>query len=185
MANEIEHKPFKFRSLFLLSVVTTAEGAEISLFLFKTRSEGSSNHYSLRNVGALSPLFSRKNKTLSLRIGRSERVGFLRHFINMLGYLASELDEGDNAGEMSPRSSTECYPAFAHIGLRENPGKNLNQVVWVALVNPMLTEYADIVYVFGLCDGSSLSAAAEYERRFPNRRVGLTYRTVFTVYGVG
>ncbi|KAJ4439855.1 hypothetical protein ANN_07983 [Periplaneta americana] len=29
---------------------------------------------------------------------------------------------------MSPRSSTESYPAFARIGLRENPGKNLNQV---------------------------------------------------------
>ncbi|KAJ4440197.1 hypothetical protein ANN_08335 [Periplaneta americana] len=28
---------------------------------------------------------------------------------------------------MSPGSSTESYPAFAHIGLRENPGKNLNQ----------------------------------------------------------
>ncbi|KAJ4451224.1 hypothetical protein ANN_02684 [Periplaneta americana] len=34
----------------------------------------------------------------------------------------------DNAGEMSPGSSTERYPAFALIGLRENPGKNLNQV---------------------------------------------------------
>ncbi|KAJ4443571.1 hypothetical protein ANN_05244 [Periplaneta americana] len=29
----------------------------------------------------------------------------------------------DNAGEMSPGSSTESYPAFARIGLRENPGK--------------------------------------------------------------
>ncbi|KAJ4446606.1 hypothetical protein ANN_13303 [Periplaneta americana] len=29
---------------------------------------------------------------------------------------------------MSPGSSTESYPAFAHIGLREKPGKNLNQV---------------------------------------------------------
>ncbi|KAJ4438889.1 hypothetical protein ANN_14843 [Periplaneta americana] len=28
---------------------------------------------------------------------------------------------------MSPGSSTESYPAFALIGLRENPGKNLNQ----------------------------------------------------------
>ncbi|KAJ4442508.1 hypothetical protein ANN_04095 [Periplaneta americana] len=28
---------------------------------------------------------------------------------------------------MNPRSSTESYPAFAHIGLRENPGKNLSQ----------------------------------------------------------
>ncbi|KAJ4433979.1 hypothetical protein ANN_16298 [Periplaneta americana] len=30
---------------------------------------------------------------------------------------------------MSPRSNTESYPAFAHIGLRENPGKNLNQSI--------------------------------------------------------
>ncbi|KAJ4430851.1 hypothetical protein ANN_19442 [Periplaneta americana] len=45
------------------------------------------------------------------------------------GYLASEWYEGDNDGEMSPGSSTESYPAFAHIGLRENPGKNLNQVL--------------------------------------------------------
>ncbi|KAJ4427736.1 hypothetical protein ANN_25388 [Periplaneta americana] len=29
---------------------------------------------------------------------------------------------------MSPGSSTESYPAFARIGLRENPGKNLNQI---------------------------------------------------------
>ncbi|KAJ4441500.1 hypothetical protein ANN_11356 [Periplaneta americana] len=29
---------------------------------------------------------------------------------------------------MSPGSSTDSYPAFAHIGLRENPGKHLNQV---------------------------------------------------------
>ncbi|KAJ4438426.1 hypothetical protein ANN_14371 [Periplaneta americana] len=29
---------------------------------------------------------------------------------------------------MSPGSSTESYPAFARIGLRENPGKNLNQL---------------------------------------------------------
>ncbi|KAJ4451173.1 hypothetical protein ANN_02615 [Periplaneta americana] len=28
---------------------------------------------------------------------------------------------------MSPGSNTESYPAFAHIGLMENPGKNLNQ----------------------------------------------------------
>ncbi|KAJ4450471.1 hypothetical protein ANN_01896 [Periplaneta americana] len=36
--------------------------------------------------------------------------------------------DGDNAGEMSPGSSTESYPAFARIGLTENPRKNLNQV---------------------------------------------------------
>ncbi|KAJ4444402.1 hypothetical protein ANN_06194 [Periplaneta americana] len=54
----------------------------------------------------------------------------LRGFINISGYLASECDEGDNAGEMSPGSSTESYPSFTHIGLRENPGKNLNQVTY-------------------------------------------------------
>ncbi|KAJ4439508.1 hypothetical protein ANN_07632 [Periplaneta americana] len=44
------------------------------------------------------------------------------------GGLHTPQDLGDNAGEMSPGSSTESYPAFARIGLRENPGKNLNQV---------------------------------------------------------
>ncbi|KAJ4431071.1 hypothetical protein ANN_19664 [Periplaneta americana] len=34
----------------------------------------------------------------------------------------------DNAGEMVPGSSTESYPAFARIRLRENPGKNINHV---------------------------------------------------------
>ncbi|KAJ4441564.1 hypothetical protein ANN_11420 [Periplaneta americana] len=48
--------------------------------------------------------------------------------LKSISYLASELYEDDNAGEMSPGSSTESYPAFAHIGLRENPGKSLNQV---------------------------------------------------------
>ncbi|KAJ4431588.1 hypothetical protein ANN_20187 [Periplaneta americana] len=28
---------------------------------------------------------------------------------------------------MSPGSNTESYPAFARIGLKENPGKTLNQ----------------------------------------------------------
>ncbi|KAJ4443971.1 hypothetical protein ANN_05760 [Periplaneta americana] len=31
---------------------------------------------------------------------------------------------------MSPGSSTESYPASAHIKMRENPGKNLNQVTF-------------------------------------------------------
>ncbi|KAJ4441756.1 hypothetical protein ANN_11614 [Periplaneta americana] len=30
---------------------------------------------------------------------------------------------------MSPGSGTESYPAFARIGLRENPGNNLNQCI--------------------------------------------------------
>ncbi|KAJ4438676.1 hypothetical protein ANN_14623 [Periplaneta americana] len=42
-------------------------------------------------------------------------------------------------------------------------------------------EYADIVYVHGLCDGSTLRAVAECGRRFPNRRVPYR-RVLFTVY---
>ncbi|KAJ4438968.1 hypothetical protein ANN_14922 [Periplaneta americana] len=34
---------------------------------------------------------------------------------------------------MSPESSTDSYPAFAQIGLRENPGKKLNQIRTVFL----------------------------------------------------
>ncbi|KAJ4431651.1 hypothetical protein ANN_20250 [Periplaneta americana] len=41
----------------------------------------------------------------------------------LIRYLASERDECDDAGEMSPGSSTESYAAFAHIGLREIPEK--------------------------------------------------------------
>ncbi|KAJ4428763.1 hypothetical protein ANN_25756 [Periplaneta americana] len=38
------------------------------------------------------------------------------------------LKASDNADEINPVSSTESYPAFARIGLRENPGRNLNQI---------------------------------------------------------
>ncbi|KAJ4435912.1 hypothetical protein ANN_18532 [Periplaneta americana] len=55
-------------------------------------------------------------------------LGYLRRCINILGYSASEYNEGDNAGEMSPGPSTDSYPAFAHIELKENLGINLNQV---------------------------------------------------------
>ncbi|KAJ4429627.1 hypothetical protein ANN_21828 [Periplaneta americana] len=41
--------------------------------------------------------------------------------------------------EMSPGSSTESYPAFAHIGLRKNPGENLNQEL-VRLIKMCLSE---------------------------------------------
>ncbi|KAJ4426826.1 hypothetical protein ANN_26625 [Periplaneta americana] len=52
-----------------------------------------------------------------------DRRPLLRHVgVRLVGYLAS-----DNAGEMSPGSSTDSYPAFARNGLRENPGKILNQ----------------------------------------------------------
>ncbi|KAJ4436030.1 hypothetical protein ANN_18657 [Periplaneta americana] len=35
---------------------------------------------------------------------------------------------------MSPGSTTDSYPAFAHNGLRENPGKNLNQLHWKYMI---------------------------------------------------
>ncbi|KAJ4445840.1 hypothetical protein ANN_12525 [Periplaneta americana] len=42
----------------------------------------------------------------------------------------ASLCEGGNEppGSLKAISNTESYPAFARIGLRENPGKNLNQV---------------------------------------------------------
>ena len=30
-------------------------------------------------------------------------------------------------------------------------------------------EYADMIYVYGFCDGNSVHAAAEYQKRFPIR----------------
>ncbi|KAJ4438877.1 hypothetical protein ANN_14830 [Periplaneta americana] len=51
------------------------------------------------------------------------------------GYLVSERGEGDNAGKMSPGSSTESYPAFAQIWLRKNLEKNLEQDALEGMVN--------------------------------------------------
>ena len=39
-------------------------------------------------------------------------------------------------------------------------------------------EYADMIYVYGFCDGKSVLAVAEYQQRFPNRRI--PNRRVFT-----
>jgi len=39
-------------------------------------------------------------------------------------------------------------------------------------------EYADMIYVYGFCDGNSVHAVAEYQQRFPNRRIPT--RRVFT-----
>ncbi|KAJ4451313.1 hypothetical protein ANN_02774 [Periplaneta americana] len=57
-------------------------------------------------------------------------VGFANaiQFTFGLRQYKNKVPNRDNVGEMSPGSSTESYPAFARIGLRENPGKNLNQV---------------------------------------------------------
>jgi len=39
-------------------------------------------------------------------------------------------------------------------------------------------EHADMIYVYGFCDGNSVLAVAEYQQRFPNRRI--PNRRVFT-----
>jgi len=39
-------------------------------------------------------------------------------------------------------------------------------------------EYADMIYVYGFCDGNSVLAVTEYQQRFPNRRI--PNRRVFT-----
>jgi len=44
-----------------------------------------------------------------------------------------------------------------------------------------VAEYADMIYVFGFCDGYSVQAVAEYQQRFPNRRIP-TWRVFTRVY---
>ena len=44
-----------------------------------------------------------------------------------------------------------------------------------------VAEYADMIYVYGFCDGTSVHAVAEYQRRFPNRRIP-TRRVLTGVY---
>jgi len=41
-----------------------------------------------------------------------------------------------------------------------------------------VAEYADMIYVYDFCDGNSVHAVAEYQRRFPKRRIPT--RRVFT-----
>jgi len=41
-----------------------------------------------------------------------------------------------------------------------------------------VAEYADMIYVYDFCDGNSIHAIAEYQQRFPNRRIPT--RRVFT-----
>jgi len=41
-----------------------------------------------------------------------------------------------------------------------------------------VAEYADMIFVYGFCDGNSVQAVAEYQQRFPNHRIPT--RRVFT-----
>ena len=33
-----------------------------------------------------------------------------------------------------------------------------------------MEEYADMVFIYGVCDGNATAVAPEYQRRYPNRR---------------
>jgi len=41
-----------------------------------------------------------------------------------------------------------------------------------------VAEYADMIYMYGFCDGNSLRAVAEYQQCFPNCRI--PNQSVFT-----
>ena len=44
-----------------------------------------------------------------------------------------------------------------------------------------VAEYADMIYVYGFCDGNSVNAVAEYQQFFPNCRIP-TQRVFTEVY---
>ncbi|KAJ4432171.1 hypothetical protein ANN_20787 [Periplaneta americana] len=73
------------------------------------------------------------------------------------------LKASDNAGEMSPRSNTESYPAFAHIGLRENPEKTPTRLL---RSNPL-----DCLF-FGLHVGSIRGSLCIYYLWHPSSEYG-------------
>ncbi|KAJ4434672.1 hypothetical protein ANN_23240 [Periplaneta americana] len=63
---------------------------------------------------------------------------------------------------MSPGSSTESYPAFARIGLRENPGKNLNQLRCKQSHTPCMCKRGKIKCVHYLTDLSVTGRLLRY-----------------------
>ncbi|KAJ4430770.1 hypothetical protein ANN_19361 [Periplaneta americana] len=73
------------------------------------------------------------------------------------GYLASERNEGDNAGEKSPGSSTESYPAFARIGLRKTPEKTSTREQ-----PPLIPVLGSFLMLFELTELNSVSGDLEY-----------------------
>ncbi|KAJ4440694.1 hypothetical protein ANN_08842 [Periplaneta americana] len=97
---------------------------------------------------------------------------------------------------MSPGSSTESYPAFARIGLRENPGKNLNEVTCPNREsNPVhLVSRPDALTVtpqFEVCHGSlnAVMWLVDNPRQFnlptlPQRRITYVQEKLPSKYGV-
>ncbi|KAJ4435951.1 hypothetical protein ANN_18574 [Periplaneta americana] len=78
---------------------------------------------------------------------------------------------GDNAGEMSPGSSTESYPAFARIGLRENPGKTSTSETYSRVRIGQILSDAFPVHC-GLKQGDALSPLFfNFALEYANRKV--------------
>ncbi|KAJ4441275.1 hypothetical protein ANN_11129 [Periplaneta americana] len=100
-------------------------------------------------------------ETVVLPVQRSARV-ILRRFINILGYLASEGDEGDNASETSPGSNTESYPAFGHFGLWGKPWKNLNQSFAKFYIIALMKNEHLLISIFGDCGASGAAERTGY-----------------------
>ncbi|KAJ4432584.1 hypothetical protein ANN_21207 [Periplaneta americana] len=69
---------------------------------------------------------------------------------------------------MSPGSSTESYPTFARIELRENPGKNLNQVV--AVKGDIKRAIWQFIPRRSKADGNAALARRLYQERYPQRQ---------------
>lgn len=62
--------------------------------------------------------------------------------------------------------------------------REIEVIVFRALKMPFQfsnEEYADIIFIYGYCNGNSLAAKREYEERFPNRRIPnpKTFASVF------
>ncbi|KAJ4434936.1 hypothetical protein ANN_23508 [Periplaneta americana] len=57
-----------------------------------------------------------------------ERCGLRKAIYGRSVFVRDNYPQAVLEGEMSPGSSTNSYPAFSRIGLKENPGKNLNQI---------------------------------------------------------
>ncbi|KAJ4441913.1 hypothetical protein ANN_11773 [Periplaneta americana] len=88
---------------------------------------------------------------------------------------------------MSPGSSTESYPAFAHIGLRENPGKNLNQVTCLNREsNPgHLVSRPDSLTVTPQTQLSQPYKGADFDTMFCNLNFVLTDKEEYAVNMLG
>ncbi|KAJ4451470.1 hypothetical protein ANN_02932 [Periplaneta americana] len=69
--------------------------------------------------GVLAPLFDKCTDVLAASEPRNKHT---TAYVYTAEISWGKNDTGDNASEMGPGSSTESYPAFTPIGLRENPG---------------------------------------------------------------